>query len=168
MRMIHPEVVILIPNRKLGAVTRSTYCTFDPKWQPGLWISRISCSFLWDYCRAGQKIRSPTWGMVWQWLLAKICLVVDYLTKRTFAYHNAISITNYLSIFSNLEFQNPKVKITTTLSLPHLRIGGALFSASTHAIDSDFDPIRSLLSHSSPSELWDRIINGVDSMGRSR
>ncbi len=57
-----------------------------------------------------KKIRSPTWGMARQWLLGKICLVVDYLTKSTFTYHNAILISNYLSFFSNLEFQNPQVR----------------------------------------------------------
>ncbi len=31
-----------------------------------------------------EKIRSFTWGMVLQWLLANICLVVEYLTKSTF------------------------------------------------------------------------------------
>jgi hypothetical protein len=56
-------------------------------------------------------------------------------------YYNAILISNYLSVFSNLEFQNLSVKITTTLSLPHLQIEGALFSASNHAINSVFDPI---------------------------
>jgi hypothetical protein len=37
------------------------------------------------------------------------------------------------------KFQNPPVKITTTLSLPHLQIEGALFSASTDEIDFFFD-----------------------------
>jgi hypothetical protein len=43
--------------------------------------------------------------MVWQSLLAEICVVVDYLTKSTITYHNAILISNYLSIISNLDFK---------------------------------------------------------------
>jgi hypothetical protein len=39
-----------------------------------------------------KKRKRPTWGMVWRWLLAKICLAIDYLTKSTFTYLNAILI----------------------------------------------------------------------------
>ena len=38
------------------------YCTFDPNWQPGPWISRISCSSQSDYCSAGQKHKKSHWG----------------------------------------------------------------------------------------------------------
>jgi hypothetical protein len=55
-----------------------TYCMIDLSWQPGLWKLRILLRSLTDYCRAGQKIRSPTWGIVWWSLLAEIWLIVVY------------------------------------------------------------------------------------------
>ncbi len=35
---------------------------FDLNWQPGPWISRISFSSQWDYCRAGQKNKKSYLG----------------------------------------------------------------------------------------------------------
>ncbi len=60
-----------------------TYCTFDINWQPGPWILRFFVAPS-KTIIAVQKIRSPTWGMVRRWLLAKICFVVNYLPKSTF------------------------------------------------------------------------------------
>ncbi len=81
------------------------YCTFEPNWQPSPWMSRISCSSqsetIVGLVKKGlvKKNRSSSWGMVWWWLLAKICLVVDYLTKSIFTYHNAILISNFIQHF---------------------------------------------------------------------
>jgi hypothetical protein len=54
-------------------------------------------------------------------------------------------------------------KKTTTLSLPHFQTEEALFLASSHVINSVL-----ILSHSSLGELWERIKNEDDCMGRSR
>ena len=54
-----------------------TYCTFDPNWQPGPWISRISCSSQLDYCRAGQKKKSYL-GHGSAMIIGQDFLVVDY------------------------------------------------------------------------------------------
>ena len=54
------------------------YCTYDLSWQTGPWKSRISLRSLTDHCRAGQKIRSPTWGIVGWSLLAEVWLIVFY------------------------------------------------------------------------------------------
>jgi hypothetical protein len=70
--------------------------------------------------------------------LAEICLVVDYLTKKTFTYHYAILISNYLNIFSNLEFQKPQIKKSQLSHSPYPKIEGAYISASAHAIVSIF------------------------------
>ncbi len=103
-RVVVPTNWLNFINMKcnLNNEIKKVYCTFDPNWQLHPWISRIFVAPSETIVGLVKKISSPTWGMVWKLLLAKICLVVDYLTKSTFTYHNAILISNYLRGFSNL------------------------------------------------------------------
>ena len=47
------------------------------------------------YCRAGQKIRSPTWGIVWWSLLAEIWFIVVYILQKS--HSSACHLLSYLN-----------------------------------------------------------------------
>ncbi len=69
------------PRKPVGHI--GPYCMFHLNCTPGPLKSGIALSFLWVYCRADQKIRSLTCGIVWGWGHQELCFIIDYLTKST-------------------------------------------------------------------------------------